>query len=108
MDSDTVILAQMTPPALTESLLYQVPSTQRAWVEGITVCNRSSNGQSFRISISLLGAPTTLKDYVYFDLPIQSNDTLLAELDFTMNTTDAIRIFASSVDLSFTLYGHRS
>ena len=106
MDPDTVILAQVSPGAAVETLLYQVPTTYRTFVEGMTVCNRSSNAQSFRISISAQGAPTSLKDFVYFDLPTRANDTLLVELDFTMSASDVIRIFASSVDLSFILYGH--
>ena len=106
MDSDTVVLAQVSPGAVTETLLYQVPTASRTFVEGLTVCNRSSNAQSLRVSVSAQGAATTLKDYVYFDLPIRANDTLLFEPDFTMSASDVIRIYASSADLSFILYGH--
>ncbi len=105
-NTNTVILSRVNPPAMVETVLFQVPVSSRAFVEGITVCNRSSNAQSLRISISAQGLPTALKDFVYFDLPIRANDTLLVELDFTMNASDVIRIFASSVDLSFILYGY--
>lgn len=99
------ILAQLVPGAAVETLLFQVPAQSKALIQEFVVCNRAGAGSSFRISISLLGAATTTKDYLYFDLPIAGNDTFSNELGLTLNASDVIRVYSSSVNLTFTLLG---
>lgn len=102
------ILSQLAPPALTETELYQVPSGAKAQLSEIVVCNRSGSQASFRISISQLGAATAAYDYIYYDTPLAGNDTLAAELDLSLDSRDTIRVYASSSDLSFSLFGART
>lgn len=88
-----------------ETLLYTVPGQTKQRIDEIIVCNRSASPSSFRVSISLLGAATATKDYLYFDLPILGNDTFACELGVWLDAADVIRVFASSANLTFTLIG---
>lgn len=99
------ILAQLAAPASVETVLYTVPAQQKARILELIVCNRASSQGSFRVSISALGGATANGDFLYYDLPIPANDTFAAEIDVWLNTTDVIRVFASSASLTFTLIG---
>jgi hypothetical protein len=51
------------------------------------------------------GAATSNKDYLYYDLLIGGNDTFIATIGVTLATTDVVRVYASSANISFSLYG---
>lgn len=97
------ILGQASPAATTETGLYVCPFT--TIVSTVTICNRGVDSATFRISVSQAGAITATKDYLYYDLPIAANDTFAATFGITLAKNDAIRVYASSVDLSFNLFG---
>lgn len=99
------VLGQSNPSASTETLLYTVPAVTSTIASSIIVCNRSSTQASFRVSISVGGAATTNKDYLYYDLLIGGNDTFIATIGVTLATTDVVRVYASSSNISFSLYG---
>ena len=99
------ILAQIVPLALTETALYTVGSTVKARLDEIVICNRSGTPATFRISISLKGTATATKDYLYFDMPILGNDTFANEMGITIDSLDSLRVFASTANLTFTLFG---
>ena len=108
METIIGLLSQIAPLALTETTLYSVPAKGHALIEEIAVCNRVPAAASFRISISQLGAPTAVTDYLYFDMPLSGNDTFTTELHLTLNPSDIIRIYASSATLTFALLGQRT
>lgn len=100
------VLGQQAPAATTATDLYTVPGATQAVVSSIIVCNRSSSATAtFRISVSVAGAATTNKDYVYYDLIIGQSDTFIATIGLTLGATDKIRIYASTANLSFTAVG---
>ena len=100
------ILAQVAPAATTETTLYQSEVRAKALCQEIVVCNRSGSPSSFRVSVSLNGALTAAKDYLYYNTPINGNDTLAVELGLTINAFDIVRVYASSGDLTFTMFGN--
>jgi len=103
---DTIkILGQQAPSATTETTLYTVPASTSTVISTILVCNRGGSSTTFRISTSAAGAATTNKDYIYYDLPIGSNDTFVATMGVSLATTDVVRIYAGSANLSFSAYG---
>lgn len=103
---DTIkILGQQAPNATTETDLYAVPSATTAVISSIVVCNRGTSSATFRISVSASGGATTNKDYIYYDLPLGSNDTFIATVGISLATTDRIRVYASTANLSFAAYG---
>jgi len=99
------VLGQSAPSATTETDLYTVPSSTSAVASSIIICNRAATQASFRVSISAGGGATANKDYIYYDLLIAGNDTFIATIGVTLATTDKVKVYASSVNLSFSLYG---
>lgn len=100
------ILGQQAPAATTATDLYTVPAATQAVVSSIIICNRSSSATAtFRISASAAGVATTNKDYIYYDLILGANDTFIATIGLTLATTDKIRVYASTANLSFTAVG---
>lgn len=98
------VLGQAAPSATTETDLYTVPSSTTASVSSVVVCNRST-AATFRISVSVDGAATANKDYLYYDVPIPANDTFVATIGVTLGDTDKIRVYASTANLSFSAFG---
>lgn len=99
------VLVQLAPGATTETDLYKVISGDHARLDELVVCNRSAVQVSFRVSISVGGGATQTKDYIYYDLSLSMNDTFANEMKLTLNSGDVIRVYASSADLTFTLFG---
>lgn len=105
MDKAIGILAQIAPAAQVETQLYSVPRDGHALIQELAVCNRSAGGSRFRISISIRAAATAAPDYLYYDIPIDGNDTFAAELGLTLNAFDVIRVYSSNGLMSFALFG---
>jgi hypothetical protein len=99
------ILGQSAPSATTETTLYTVPSATETIVSTLTVTNRSTSDATFRVSISDNGAATANKDYIVYDISCPGNGFLAFTLGITANATDVIRVYASSANLSFNLFG---
>jgi glucose-6-phosphate dehydrogenase assembly protein OpcA len=99
------VLGQSAPLAITETDLYTVPASTSAVASSIIVCNRGTTQATFRVSIAVGGATTANKDYIYYDLLIAGNDTFIATIGVTLATTDKVRVYASSANFSFSLYG---
>ena len=97
------VLGQVAPAITSETDLYAASSA--AVASSIIVCNRGTSQSTFRVSISVNGAATTTKDYIYYDLIIAGNDTFIATIGVTLATGDVVRVYASSNRLSFSLYG---
>lgn len=99
------VLGQSAPSATTETTLYTVPAATETIVSTLTVANRSSSAATFRVSISVNGAATATKDYLAYDLTCGSNGFIAFTIGATMDATDVVRVYASSADLSFNLFG---
>lgn len=104
--SDTIkTLAQSYPSGSTLTDLYTVGVLTSTAVSSIVVCNQTSSTLSFRISIAVAGAADATKQYLYYDQTLTGNNTFVATIGITLATTDIVRIYASSVGLSFNLFG---
>jgi hypothetical protein len=99
------VLAQVNPSATTLTDGYTVPGATSAVVSSITVANRSSTPTSFRISVAVAGAANDNKQYLYYDVEIPGNDTFVATIGVTLETTDVIRVYAAAAQLSFNIFG---
>jgi hypothetical protein len=99
------VLGQSAPSATTETDLYTVPASTETIVSTITVANRSSSDATFRISVSVNGAATATKDYIIYDATCAGNGLQAFTMGFTMDATDKIRVYASSANLSFNVFG---
>ena len=99
------VLGQSAPLAVTETDLYTVPAATSTLCNSITVCNRGTSIAYFRVTISVGGGVTSNADYLYYDVPLAANDTFIATIGLTMTASDVMRVYASTADLSFQLYG---
>ncbi len=109
MDISNVI-SQLVPLATTETDLVIVGPVDHVRIDEIVVCNRSAVAVSFRVSISIGGGATQTKDYIYFDLPLTGNNTFSNEMGsdgggLTLNPKDVVRVYASTANLTFTVFG---
>jgi hypothetical protein len=98
-------LGQVAPLATAETDLYTVPSPVAAICSSLVVCNRGTGATTFRVSVSISGAVTATKDYLYYDVPIAGNDTFIATIGVTLSANDVMRVYAGNANLSFSLWG---
>ena len=61
-----------------------------------------------RVSVSAAGASTANKDYIYYDLTIPAYDTFIATIGISLATTDKVRVYASTANVSFNLFGQEN
>lgn len=97
-------LGQSAPAATTETDLYTVPAATTAAVSSVVVCNRGV-ATTFRISVSVAGAATANKDYLYYDIPLPATETFVATIGITLGATDKLRVFAGTANTSFSAFG---
>lgn len=98
------VLAQNNPAAATSTDIYTVAAGKKAVVASIIVCNMGVAG-SFRISVAVAGLALAPKQYLYYDLPIDANDTFIATIGLTLGPADVVRVYASHVNMAFNLSG---
>jgi hypothetical protein len=98
-------LGQAAPSATTSTDLYTVPASTSAIVSTVVITNRSTSPATFRISQSLLGAALANKDYLVYDSAIPASGFITLTLGITMATTDKLRVYASTGDLTFNAFG---
>lgn len=99
------ILAQLKPISSTTTLLYTVPANTIASISSVTICNMSASMTSFRISVAPSGAALSDEQYVYYDQPLEGNQTFVQTIGITLQQSDVIRVHSSSSDLSFNVFG---
>ena len=99
------ILGQQAPSATTETVLYTVPASTSAICSSIVVCNRGTSDATFRLSVSKGGGATADKDYLHYNQLVPANKTFDKVIGMTLATTDVVRVYASTANLSFNLFG---
>lgn len=99
------VLGQLAPTASSDQTLYTVPASTQAVCSTLSVCNRATTAGTFRVRIKINNAADANGQYVCFDAPIAAKDTLLLTFGATLNAGDVVRVYASSSDQSFQLFG---
>jgi ribulose 1,5-bisphosphate synthetase/thiazole synthase len=99
------VLGQLATLATTEADLYTVPALTSTVVSSAVICNRGATVAYFRLSVSVGGGATANKDYLYYDVLMPPNDTFIATIGVTLATTDKVRAYASTANVSWNLFG---
>jgi hypothetical protein len=100
------ILGQAAPAATTATDLYTVPASTSTIISSLTISNRSTTAAAtFRLSTSAAGAATADKDYIAYDITIAPSGIVILTVGLTLATTDKVRVYASTANLSFNAYG---
>jgi hypothetical protein len=105
MPTNYKILGQSAPSATTSTDLYTVPSATETVVSSIVVANRDAAAATYRISCAPAGASVANAQYVAYDVTVGGSDSTVLTLGITLATTDKIRVYASTGDLTFTAFG---
>jgi hypothetical protein len=99
------VLGQSVPSATTDTDLYTCPSATETVVSTITICNRSTESSTFRISVRPDNAALANQHYVAYDVAIDGNSVIALTLGITLDASDVITVRSSSADLSFSAFG---
>ena len=99
------VLAQSAPLALTNTTLYTVAASTSVVISTITICNRSSSQDTYRIAVRPLGAALAVQHYIAYDVPIAASDTTALTLGITLAATDVITVYAGTANLTFSAFG---
>jgi hypothetical protein len=100
------VLAQSAPSATTNTDVYTVGSGKSAVVSTISICNRSSSvSVAYRIAVRPAGAALANQHYIVYDSSVLTNDTVNLTLGITLATTDVVTVYASSANISVSLFG---
>lgn len=99
------VLAQTLPAVATLTDSYTVPASSRAVASTLKICNQNASPTVFRVAIAVAGAADAAKQYVYYDVPIDGNDTFSATEGWTLGAGDVVRVRSGNGLCSFTLFG---
>jgi len=99
------VLGQSNPLATTLTTLYTTPADKNTYCTSIVVANRSAVATTFRVAVRPSGAAISNEHYLYYDIPINGNDTFTATIGITLSQTDIVSVYATLATLSFNLFG---
>ena len=99
------VLGQLAPSATTATTLYTVPAATSAVISTIVVANRATSTATYRIAIRPAGATLANQHYIAYDITVGAADSTTLTLGITLATTDVITVYASTANLSFSVFG---
>jgi hypothetical protein len=107
MSDSLKVLAQAQPAANTLTTIYTVPNTVDigTTISSVVICNTDPGFTVFRVSIAIGGAVDTLKQYLYYDLSMDGNDTFIATIGISLAEGDEVRVQSASGLLTFNIFG---
>ena len=93
--------------ATTSSLatLYIVGAGVQTTVSTLIACNTGNTPTTFSVSVALSGASDSIQQYLYYNVPINGNDTFAATIGLTLGQTDVIRVQSGNGACSFSAFG---
>jgi hypothetical protein len=98
------VLGQSSPSATSDTTLYTVPASTSTVASTLVVCNRGVSS-TFRVAVRPAGATLADEHYIVYDASVNQYDSVFLTLGITLATTDVVTVYASSADLSFSLFG---
>jgi hypothetical protein len=99
------VLGQSAPSATTNTNLYTVPAATSVVVSTIVVANRVGTSATYRIAIRPAGATVANQHYIAYDVGVSGGDSTTITLGITLAATDIITVYASTANLSFSVFG---
>ena len=98
-------IAQSAPAATTATTILDGSQQQTIHLRSLVVCNRDATSATFRIWLKLRNEADANKQYLYYAIPIVPNDTFSLALDIGVQPGDVLKVYASTANLSFNLFG---
>lgn len=94
--------ARLKPIATTLSDLYT--ATADCVISSISICNTGLSSTTFRVAVRPLGAAINDSHYLYYDLPIDANDTFILTGGVVLKNTDVVSVYSGNANLSYNLF----
>jgi hypothetical protein len=105
MATNYKVLGQLAPSATTATTLYTVPTSTEAVISTLIVANRAETSATYRIAIRPNGATLADQHYIAYDVVVAGSDSTTLTLGLTVDAADVITVYASTADLSFSVFG---
>ena len=99
------VLGQSAPSATTTTSLYTAPDLTQTTVSSLVVCNRGGSAGTFRVSVHVAGATADNKQFLFFDESLAATTTRTVVIGICLNQADIVKVYASSANFSFNLFG---
>jgi hypothetical protein len=99
------VLGQVAPSATTATTLYTVPAATQTVVSTLIVANRATSDATYRIAIRPDAATLANEHYIAYNVTVGAGDSTTLTLGLTIDASDVITIYASTADLTFSLFG---
>jgi hypothetical protein len=99
------VLGQSATSATTLTNLYTVPAGTSAVISTLVVANRAATSATYRIAIRPAGATLANEHYIAYDVTVAGADSTTLTLGITLAATDVVTIYASTANLSFSVFG---
>lgn len=102
------VLGQSAPAATTNTDVYTVPAGKAAVCSTLAVANRSSSTVTYRLAVRPAGAALANQHYIAYDVSLAANSSDLWTVGLSLAATDVVTVYASTANMSFSLYGDES
>ena len=99
------VLGQLDVSATTTTTLYTVPDLAQTTVSSLVICNRSSSGITFRVSVHVAGAGADDKQFIFYDEALAATTTRTVVIGMCLNQADVVKVYSSAADVSFNMFG---
>ena len=98
------ILGQSNPAATTETVLYTAAAA--AVCSSIVVCNQTASAATYRIAVRpSADGSTAAKHWIVYGATVAASDSTVLTIGATLASGDTVRVYASTANLSFTVFG---
>ena len=102
------VLGQVAPAATTNTDIYTVPAATSTVCSTLVAANRGADAATFRVAVRPGGATLANQHYLYYDVALSPGDSFAATIGVTLAATDVVTVYASTADLSFSLFGEET
>ena len=99
------VLGQVDVDATTTTVLYTTPNLTQTTVSSLVICNRGGSAGTFRVSIHVNDASANDSQYLFYDQSLAANTTQTVVIGICLGQNDVVKVYASSTDFSFNLFG---
>ncbi len=99
------VLAQSAPSATTNTDMLTVGAGKSVVASTVTVCNRGTTAAQYRIAVRPSGVSLANQHYIVYDANVMGRDTVNLTIGLTLAATDVVTVYASSANLTFSMFG---
>jgi hypothetical protein len=99
------VIAQNAPAATTSTDMYTVPAATQIVISTLVIANRAASTATYRIAIRPAGASLANHHYIAYDVTVGASDSTTLTLGLTLGATDVVTVYASTANLSFSIFG---